>query len=79
MIMNTKIEKLLKELEWTGYQQGQGYGYMGSGNDGPVFPACPICNGIKPKSGAEREFDSSAIGHQPRCRMKSVLKSIEKE
>ena len=74
-----KIKKLLKKLEWSGQQQGQGYGYMGSGNDGPIFPACSICQGVKPNCGGEREFGEEYIGHRPRCQMKILLKEINDE
>jgi hypothetical protein len=72
-ILNKTAFKLLKRLEWSGYQQGQGFGYMGSGNDGVHYPACPICNGIKPGVGAERDFSVEAIGHMVRCVLKNIL------
>ncbi len=59
--------RLLKRLEWSSTQYGQGTGFMGSGNDGVAFPACPICGGIKPKTGAECEFNERAIGHKGSC------------
>jgi hypothetical protein len=71
----TNAQKLLKRLEWSDRKQGQGYGYMGSGNDGPIFPACPICNGAKPGTGAEKEF-SSGIGHTVRCVLKKELEKV---
>jgi hypothetical protein len=78
-MMNTKIKKLLKKLEWSGYQQGQGSGFMSSGGDGRHYPACPICDGIQPGSGSEGDFMSSAVGHRSRCQLKSILKDLEKE
>ena len=58
----SNAKKLLRKLEWSGMAKGMGFGYMGSGNDGPEFPACPICDGIKPKSGADREFPKKPLG-----------------
>ena len=71
----TNAQKILKRLEWSGMRQGQGYGYMGSGNDGPQFPACPICDGAKPGTGSEREFSDRA-GHTNRCVLKKELEKV---
>lgn len=52
---------------WTGIRRGPGFGPHGSGDDGTPFPACHICGGLKPGSGAEHQFIASAIGHQKDC------------
>lgn len=70
---------LLHRLEWAGYAQGQGSGFMGSGGDGPHFPACYICGGIKPGTGAEREFMKSAIGHKKFCQLKKRIEELRSE
>lgn len=69
--------KLLKSLEWSGYQQGQGAGFMGGG--GCHYPACPKCDGIKPHSGADEDFMKSAIGHKKNCGLIETMKRIKKE
>lgn len=56
-----------KRLPWTGICRGPGFGPHGSGDDGTPFPACCICGGLKPGSGAEHQFIDSAIGHQKGC------------
>lgn len=68
-----KLEDMLKRLEWGSMAQGQGTGYMSSG-PGPWFPACPYCGGLMPGSGAEAHFVTSAIGHQPDCKLKELLR-----
>lgn len=60
----------IKDLEWSGYARGQGFGPMGSGDDGAEYPACPVCGGLeKPNN----EFIESAVGHQPGCRLAAAL------
>ena len=53
--------------EWSGIMQGAGFGPMGSGGDGNPYPACPLCKGVMPGSGAEIDFIPSAIGHTDDC------------
>lgn len=64
---------MLKKLEWSGYQQGQGSGYMSSGGDGRHYPACPVCDQIKPGVGAHGDFMKSAIGHRKSCKLKKLI------
>lgn len=68
-----ELKEMLKQLEWSGTEYGQGSGFMGSGNDGRAFPGCPVCYGIKPDCGAEYEFVSSAIGHKKDCSLKKLI------
>ncbi len=63
---------LLSELEWSASTRGAGYGYMGSGNDGPLIPSCPICRGIHPEKG-KAEFIRDALGHKSTCRLSAAL------
>ena len=71
--------KFIRKLEWASYAQGQGSGFMSSGGDGQLYPACPVCGGIKPGSGAEGDFMRSAIGHYRGCQMKEILKPAVKK
>ncbi len=63
--------KTLELVEWLDSTRGQGSGPMGSGGDGPKFPACPVCGGIH-ESGSI-EFIASAIGHKPTCVLKKLI------
>ena len=65
--------KLFLKLEWSSYQEGQGSGFMSSGNAGAHYAACPICSGIDPEVGAEGDFNKSAIGHKKWCRLKKRI------
>lgn len=60
----------LDGVEWSGIRQGQGWGPMGSGNDGTEYPACPVCGGLKEPNG---EFIAEAVGHQPGCALAAAL------
>jgi hypothetical protein len=62
----------VEDLEWSGSRQGQGYGPHGSGNDGPVYKACPVCRGLEKPNG---DFIASAVGHQPGCVLAALLGS----
>ena len=57
-----KLLNMLKSLEWSGYQQGQGSGYMSSGGDGRHHPACPSCDGLKPTKSAS---STAAMNSEP--------------
>jgi hypothetical protein len=69
--------EMLKVLEWVGSQRGQGTGPMGSGGDGRLVSACPLCRGINPKDPGRIEFIASAHGHQPSCKLHAVLVKAE--
>ena len=74
----TKVEtliKLAKSLEWSSTVQGEGTS-MGR-NNGTHYPACPKCGGIKPGSGAERDFNESAIGHGSKCPLYQSIKNLK--
>ncbi len=73
------LEEALSRVEWAGRAQGMGFGPHGSGGDGPRFPACPVCRGVKPGSGGEREFSASAIGHKPDCTLRAALSTPREE
>jgi hypothetical protein len=61
------LERWRTPLEWSSFKQGQGSGYMSSGGDGPLLPACPLCGQLKPGPGAKGHFIAEAIGHKPDC------------
>ena len=61
----------LPDLEWSGTREGQGNGPMSSG-PGPLFPACPVCGGLKEPNG---HFIQSAVGHRSGCRLAALLGS----
>ncbi len=50
------LERWRTRLEWSSFRQGQGSGYMSSGGDGPLLPACLLCGHLKPGAGAESHF-----------------------
>src|SRR5215218_1499018 len=54
-------------LEWSSFRQGQGSGYMSSGSDGPLLPACPHCGHLKPGRGAESNFKAEFVGQKADC------------
>lgn len=65
-----------EDVEWSGTQQGMGYGYMGSGGDGPLIPACPSCGGIHPEKG-KHEFTKEALGHRKNCKLMAALRKAK--
>ncbi len=71
-----RCASMLKRIEWCSVEQGPGSGPMFSGNDGTRYPACPVCDGIKPGCGARVDFSPEAIGHKPRCSLNKLLKDI---
>lgn len=64
---------MLKKLEWSSFQLGQGSGYMSSGGDGPLVRACPVCNQIDPKDPGKRDFMEEAHGHKRSCKLKQLI------
>ena len=64
------LERWRTRLEWSSFRQGQGSGYMSSGGDGPLIPACPFCGQLKPGPRAESNFIAEAIGHKPDCELR---------
>jgi len=76
-VSNTAMVQLLKRLEWSSFQQGQGSGYMSSGGDGPWIPACPICRNVHPEKG-KSEFIAEALGHKPDCELLKFLENEDK-
>jgi len=67
---------LLKTLEWSGTERGQG---SSMGSDGTDFDSCPSCHGIMKIPGVESEWIESDIGHSMSCKFKSLLDDIKKE
>lgn len=63
----------LRELEWSGCRQGPGYGPMGSGGDGDLYPACPRCGGLQRSSTA---FVPEAVGHRPDCSLAALIRDM---
>lgn len=64
--------EMLQKLEWSGHRRGQGSGFMGSGGDGLLYRACPVCRGLeKPNA----EFAPGAVGHRADCDLHKVLSS----
>jgi hypothetical protein len=61
------LERWRTRLEWSSFRQGQGSGYMSSGGDGPLLPACPLCGHLKPGAGANGHFRAEFIGHKSDC------------
>lgn len=61
------LERWRTRLEWSSFRQGQGSGYMSSGGDGPLLPACPLCGHLKPDARAKGHFIAEVIGHKPDC------------
>lgn len=68
------VARVLTKTEWSSSRQGQGFR-----NDGPLFPACPICNGCKPGTGAEQHFEGRAIGHSDDCEMFIAINKAKTE
>ena len=51
---------------WTATRMGPGTFSHDTG-PGTKFPACHICGGLKPGTGAENQFIAAAIGHKKTC------------
>lgn len=68
-------KKQLKQIEWSSYQMGMGFGFMDSG-PGPWVPSCPVCKQIDPNfTGAGcSDFVDSAKGHKKSCWLGKALK-----
>jgi hypothetical protein len=69
----TKLLAIIRKLEWRGETRGQGYGFMGSGGDGPIVRCCPLCRGIDPTDDCRAEFIESAWDHKDSCNIKRAL------
>lgn len=65
--------KVLESVEWSASTRGQGSGMMGSGGDGPLVRACPVCGGIDTSDPRKREFNNSTHGHRDDCSLKTAL------
>lgn len=66
-------KKILKDLEWLSERQGP----SGRGNrriPGMIFPACPVCGGVKPEEHAKNHFSPEDIGHSPDCGLSHAIK-----
>lgn len=61
----------LEDIEWSGKARGPGSGPHSSGGDGDIFPACPVCRGLKEKSPG---FIEDAVGHREGCELDRALK-----
>lgn len=66
-VTKATLERWRTRLEWSSFRQGQGSGYMSSGGDGPLLPACPLCGHLKPGAGANGHFRAEFIDHKPDC------------
>jgi len=66
----TETLKLLKKIEWSATERGPGWGYMGSGGDGPSYAACPSCGGLEKSN---PDFNKRSVGHRSRCKIKLLL------
>lgn len=64
------LREILKRLEWSSHRRGMGTGFMGSGGNGRMYTACPICGGLKEPNG---DFHASAVGHSPTCELQKEL------
>jgi len=71
-----ELLKVLARIEWGSYRRGQGSGYMSSGGDGPLIPACPDCGQCMDTPEAHGHFNKSAIGHAKDCRLAKAIKSL---
>jgi hypothetical protein len=76
-VTKATLERWRTHLEWSGFRQGQGSGYMSSGGDGPLLPACPLCGHLKPSARAKGHFIAEVIGHKPDCEFRPRISSAE--
>jgi len=68
-----QVLSLLKELEWSGRTAGPGSGPHGSGGDGELYAACPMCGGLQESNPS---FMSTAVGHRSRCKLAVTLRKV---
>jgi len=68
-----QVLSLLKELEWSGRKAGPGSGPHGSGGDGELYAACPMCGGLQESNPS---FMSTAVGHRSRCKLAVTLRKV---
>jgi hypothetical protein len=76
-VTKATLERWRTHLEWSSFRQGQGSGYMSSGGDGPLLPACPLCGHLKPSARAKGHFIAEVIGHKPDCEFRPRISSAE--
>lgn len=69
----TFLMSVVRKIEWSSYQQGQGSGFMGSGGDGWLVSCCPVCHGINPDDPGKIEFVEESHGHRKNCIIKKAL------